>query len=339
MGMFNARPGETLEGLVRRDVGGPQTPDFKDALLYDFDIDGDTPKSAHIAYLAEVKEYLGKVKNVGSGRAFVIWIKGYASRTGSQSHNYQLSAIREQAVEGRLRDLLEFNDTQNLAGIFTFRRDFIGFQESPAGENPAFRAVRLTVSRADPPPPPIKIVPEGSKSWNISLVALASLSISPSMVANALKKALKGAGKELHLGPVSPQVDEAGFQIVDESSGPGIGGKIGLFSYTGFGLGISVPKMGPISGGGKGRPFSFKTTQPVLLKDFAGDASFGQPPGVLKYSVAPSLLGIQSHAFMMAECKTDPDSLTIFDVDVLISAGSVTKGWLVLLQVDGKTVV
>jgi hypothetical protein len=42
---------------------------------------------------------------------------------------------------------------------------------------------------------------------------------------------------------------------------------------------------------------------------------------------------------MMAECKTDPDSLTIFDVDVLVSAGSVTKGWLVLLQVDGKTVV
>jgi hypothetical protein len=39
----------------------------------------------------------------------------------------------------------------------------------------------------------------------------------------------------------------------------------------------------------------------------------------------------------MAECKTDPDSLTIFDVDFLISAGSVTKGWLVLLQVAGKT--
>jgi len=42
---------------------------------------------------------------------------------------------------------------------------------------------------------------------------------------------------------------------------------------------------------------------------------------------------------MMAECKTDPDSLKIFDVDVLVTVGSVSKGWLVLLQVDGKTVV
>jgi hypothetical protein len=339
MGMFNARPGETRTGLVRRGVGGPETPDFKDALLYDFDIDGDTPKPAHIAYLAEVKEYLGRVKNIGSGRAFVIWIKGYASRTGSQAHNYQLSAIREQGIEGRLRDLLEFNDYQNLAGIFTFRRDYIGFRDSPAGENPAFRAVRLTVSRVGPPPPPIKIVPEGSKSWNISLVALASVSISPAAVASAVKKALKIAGKELHLGPVSPQIDEALFQIKDLSSGPGIGGRIGLFAYTGFGLGISVPKLGPISGGVLGRPFPFTTTQPVLLRDFAGDASFGQPPGIGPYSVAPSSLAIQSHAFMMAECKTDPDSLKIFDVDVLVTVGSVSKGWLVLLQVDGKTVV
>lgn len=339
MGMFNARPGETIQGLVRRDVGGPQTPDFKDALLYDFDIDGDTPKSAHIAYLAEVREYLGKVKNIGSGRAFVIWIKGYASRTGSQSHNYQLSAIREQAIEGRLRDLLEFNDYQNLAGLFTFRRDYIGFRDSPAGENPAFRAVRVTVSRADPPPPPIQIVPEGSKSWSIRLVALASVSISPAAVADLIKKALKIGGKELHLGPVSPQIDEAAFQITDESSGPGIGGRIGLFAYTGFGFGISVPKLGPISGGVSGSPFRFTTTQPVLLRDFAGDASFGQPPGILNKSVAPSALSIESYAFMMAECKTVPDSLSIFDVDVLVTVGSVTKGWLALLQVDGKTVV
>jgi hypothetical protein len=335
MGMFNARPGDTQTGLVRRNVGGPETPDFKDALLYDFDIDGDTPKPAHIAYLAEVKEYLGRVKNIGSGRGFVIWVKGYASRTGSQSHNYQLSAIREQAIEGRMRDLLEFDDFKNLSGTFTFKRDFIGFLESPGGENPAFRAVRLTVSRNDPPPPPIRIVPEGSTSWSITLVTLASLSISPAV----LLKALKIAGKELHLGPVSPQFDEAGFQINDESSGLGIGGKVGLFFYTGIGLGISLPKMGPISGSGKGRPFPFKTTQPVLLKDFAGDASFFQPPGIGPFSVAPSLLAIQSHAFMMAECKTDPDSLNIFDVDVLVSVLSSTKGWLVLLQVDGKTVI
>jgi hypothetical protein len=340
MAMFNPRPGLTLTGILERDRGGPETQDFKDAILCDFDIDSEEPKSEHIAYLNEVKRFLNRVKNLGSGRGFTIWIKGYASRTGEQTHNYMLSAMREQAIEQRLRTLFEVDDYTDLYGMITFRRDFVGFAQSPPGENAAYRAVRVTASRGDPPPPPVKILPVGSTSWSVRLVLAESVGITAADVAAAVRFFAKGVtfvGKEFLFGAT---YDEALFEITDKSSGPNLGGKLGHFAYRGFGFGISAPML---TGAALGRPSTFTTTEHMTLRDFAGDASFFQPPGIgigiLSYSVAPSLLGIQSHAFKMAECKTVPDSLTILDNNVLLTVVSSTTGWLTLVALDGKKLV
>jgi hypothetical protein len=326
MPMFNPRPGDTKEGLVQKDVGGPETVEFKDALLFDFDIDGDIPKPAHLEYLREVMRYMRRVQNMGSGRAFVAWIKGFASRRGTETHNYMLSVIREQSIESELVTALQ-RDSGVLIGMVDFKRDFVGFKESPPGENPAFRAVRLTITRPGPPPPPIRILPAGSKEWSIRLVGLGSLGV-------PLPK----------LGPVGVQGDLAGFQITDTSSGPGVGGRVGLFSYTGFGFGIAVPKLGkvglgPVSGGGLGTPFPFTTTEPMLLNDFSGDANFLQPPAIGPFSVAPSLLTIQSMKFKMKESRTTPPDLNIDGVSVIVNILSTTKGTLKLVMVDGKSLI
>lgn len=63
MSEFNPRPGETKEGQVDRDLGGPETDEFKDASLFDFDIDDDTPKSKHLDYLREVIRYMESAKS------------------------------------------------------------------------------------------------------------------------------------------------------------------------------------------------------------------------------------------------------------------------------------
>lgn len=68
MSSFHRRPGETTEGQVAKDIGGPETDEFKDASLFDFDIDDDTPKPKHLDYLREVIRYMVRVLNRGSGR-------------------------------------------------------------------------------------------------------------------------------------------------------------------------------------------------------------------------------------------------------------------------------
>ena len=83
MTMFHRRPGDTKEGQLKKDIGGMETVDFKDALLFDFDIDDETPKPAHLEYLREIIRYMRRNLNVGSGRAYVVWIDGFASRTGA----------------------------------------------------------------------------------------------------------------------------------------------------------------------------------------------------------------------------------------------------------------
>ncbi|MGO9326928.1 MAG: hypothetical protein ACLQJ0_02285, partial [Steroidobacteraceae bacterium] len=136
MPLFNPRPGDTKEGRVDRNPGGPETVEFKDALLWDFDIDSDELKSAHLAYLDEAMRFMFRVRNFGSGRSFKVWSKGKASRTGGDAHNYQLSVIRQGAVQTTLEDALRLPGNSDLVGMVDFSHDWVGFRESPPGENP-----------------------------------------------------------------------------------------------------------------------------------------------------------------------------------------------------------
>lgn len=321
MSMFHPRPGETIDGEVDETISGPETTEKKDALLFDFDIDSEMPKANHLAYLKKVMAYMHRVLNLGSGRAFAVWLDGYASRTGDEQHNVFLSAMREQAIEAQLGIALDLDP--DLKVLVDFKRNWHGFLESPPGEDPRYRSVRLVVTRPGPPPPPIRILPSGSTTWKIRLTMLVSAGVPVPGVPGLVL-----------------QNDAALFEIVDTSPG----GKIGLFSYVGGlahlkpGLAIGVPKMGPISGGGAGTWAPFSTSDRVTLRDFEGDASFGQPPAVWSYSLGPSMLSIQSHAFMMKECKTRPDPLPIDGLSVLVNIFASSMGTLKLRQVNGHNV-
>ena len=312
MTFFNPRPGDTREGEVDRDIGGPETTEFKDALLFDFDIDDDTPKEAHLEYLREVVRYMVRSLNVGSGRAFVVHLDGFASRTGDARHNDLLSVVREQAIESQLTIALELKP--DLKPLVTFNRNFHGFTDSPPGENAHFRSVRIVVTRPGPPPRPVPI-PVGSKLWKVRLTALTSVGIPIVIVPGA-----------------NVQVDGALFEIVDRSPG----GKIGLFSFIGGGFGIGIPKLGPISGAGLGTFSDFQTTDSVDIRDFGGDASFGQPPELGPFG--NSLLSIQSRAFLLKEARTLPDPLPINSFTVIANLFAATKGSLTLQQINGQSV-
>jgi hypothetical protein len=107
------------------------------------------------------------------------------------------------------------------------------------------------------------------------------------------------------------QAGGAVFEIVDRSPG----GKIGLFRFLGIGLGVGIPKLGPVSGAGLGTFTDFSTTDPVGLRDFDGDASFGQPPEL--GPLGNSLLAIQSGTFFLKEAHTVPDPLPINSFTVI----------------------
>jgi hypothetical protein len=229
--------------------------------------------------------------------------------------------MREQAIEDQLGTALALDS--ELRFVVSFSRHWNGFASSPAGENPRFRSVRVVVTRPGPPPRPIALLPSGSTNWKIRLTVLASAGVPVPQVPGLVL-----------------QTDAALFEIVDTSPG----GKIGLFSYAGGvahgspGIGVGVPKMGPISGGGLGTWRSFTTSDKVTLRDFEGTASFGQPPAILTYSLGPSMLSIQSHSFMMKECKTSPDPLPIDGLTVVVNIFASSMGTLKLLQVDGRSV-
>ncbi|MEN3376697.1 MAG: hypothetical protein V7604_2052 [Hyphomicrobiales bacterium] len=312
MSAFRRRPGDTKQGEVLKDPGGRETTEFKDAVLFDFDIDDDTPKEAHLEYLREVIRYMVRVLNVGSGRAFVIHLDGFASRTGGAQHNDFLSTLREQAIENQLRTALDLKP--DLKPLVTFNRKFHGFADSPPGENAHFRAVRIVVTRPGPPPKPVPI-PTGSKFWEVRLVTLLSLGIPVVII----------PGAEI-------QVDAALFEIVDRSPG----GKQGLFRYVGGGVAVGVPKLGPVSGGPLGNFTLFSTTDPVGLRDFEGDASFLQPPAI--GPIGDSFLAIQNRVFLLKETHTIPDPIPVDSFSFIPNIFESTSGSLTLLRINGRPV-
>ena len=140
---------ETKDGAVDPITN---TPTDRDALLFDFGVDSFKLGPKHTAYLDDLIRFL---EEPGKG-SMTVSIDGLASHTGSEKHNLILSENREQAVENYLRAHSKVFDPGR---PHTINRDFKGFSGSPPGENPRFRAVRITVHRPGVVPPPIPVPP------------------------------------------------------------------------------------------------------------------------------------------------------------------------------------
>lgn len=120
-----------------------------DLLVFDFTIDSDVLLSKHEQGLREAIKFVD-----GSPDPVVVSIDGFASRTGTAAHNKALSDRRERVVE---RFLIVNSKTIGPGRANRINSDFHGFSDSPPGENPRFRSVRVVVHRPGVIPPPIPI--------------------------------------------------------------------------------------------------------------------------------------------------------------------------------------
>lgn len=296
------RPGDTKEGQLFRIE---QKTDLKDALLYDFDIDDQTLKEVHKRYLDEAISFMRdnlseRKKTVKPGQpAWTASIDGFASRTGEATYNVRLSAFRESAVEGYLIDHMK-GDLFNEVHI---DRTFHGFNDQiKKGEDPLARSVRLVIHRPGLPPKPIPLpeIDKGTTEFQIRMLGVISI------------------GKVL-------AKDVAFFQIVD------IKHKQTAFFTYGKSLGLSFPTPAPPLSVTLSGPFTnFRTNKSAELKDFEGDASFGQPPAA-GFSVAKSQLSINGHTFISKGISTIPHSIPISTgATIGITIFSATEGTLTM---------
>lgn len=122
-----------------------------DLLIFDFAIDSDVLLSEHIKGLRQAIDFVEK-----SPTPLVVSVDGFASRTGTAEHNKVLSARRERAVE---KFLIANSKTIGPGRTNTINPNFHGFSDSPPGENPRFRSVRLVVHKPGVVPPPIPVPP------------------------------------------------------------------------------------------------------------------------------------------------------------------------------------
>ena len=120
-----------------------------DLLVFDFVIDSDVVLSKHEQGLREAIKFVDS-----SPDPVVVSIDGFASRTGTAAHNKALSERRERAVE---RFLIANSKTIGPGRTNRVNPDFHGFSDSPPGENPRFRSVRVVVHRPGVVPPPIPV--------------------------------------------------------------------------------------------------------------------------------------------------------------------------------------
>ena len=126
-----------------------RVPGMIKALLYNFDIDGDTVKPGHIAFLQS------KVVPLLQGDRGHIWMQGSTSKSGSNQYNKELSTRRVNNIASVLR----------AQGIFDrqMQLDAVGEEQAQAHamEDEADRAVALVVLPVarESPPPPKKIPP------------------------------------------------------------------------------------------------------------------------------------------------------------------------------------
>src|SRR5437764_15475951 len=91
-----------MEGLVQV---SQEIADTQDHLLFDYDIDDDSLKPKHKAFLDETLAFMAR--NLSARRqatkpgrpAWRVSLDGFASRTGTREHNLELSARRERSVQ------------------------------------------------------------------------------------------------------------------------------------------------------------------------------------------------------------------------------------------------
>jgi outer membrane protein OmpA-like peptidoglycan-associated protein len=142
------------------------TPDKRDILLIDFDIDDDTLKPAHIAALDNLLKFMAEDfgRRRGPGKRWTIHIDGRASRTGTSEHNRSLSRNRAAQVQRylcfHLFDHVRATDQLEFESSVDFNTEFHGFDEAvQPGESARERSVRVAVTRPGITPPPLPIFP------------------------------------------------------------------------------------------------------------------------------------------------------------------------------------
>ena len=280
MSEFNKRVGKTKTGLVWRDTA-KDTIDSRYALLYDFDIDDWELKELHEAWILQAVTFMADdiaarkkgalPKWATSGPQWKVWMHGYASKTGEFSHNVLLSANREQEVEKEFRKRIAAKGLTDAE--IAYDRVFHGSKDTTVkGENEEGRAVYVVIQRPTLPPPPIivKPPPPPPTSKKFKIMVLGDVTVA------------KTLGGEVSF-----------FQIVDTDNN-----LTAFFLYKGKGVSWPVPFTPPASLTMKGGFTSFETTKPVELKDFEGNASYGQGPGIGSWSLFPALLAINGHGFL-----------------------------------------
>lgn len=239
------------------------------ALLYNFDIDGDSIKMEHRTFL-QTKV----VPLLQNGRGH-IWMQGSASRSGGNQYNIQLSRRRINNVAVVLRS---FGIASNQMQL-----DAIGEEEAHAHamEDELDRAVALIViPMAKDSPPPLRRIPP------------------PPPVNTQFKIRMLG-GLVGSAGPF--QVENCFFQISDTRN------KITAFyTYSSEGVGKGLPGLN-LSATMKGPWNDFTTNLAIRVSQFEGAARFttggggpwtsnhlnmmGLPKGV---STIPAVLDIQT---------------------------------------------
>jgi hypothetical protein len=288
MAEFNKRPGKTTTGLVWRDTA-KDTLDSRYALLYDFDIDDWELKQNHEAWILDGVSFMAddiaaRKKGVlpkwaTSGPQWKVWIDGYASKTGEFSHNVLLSSNREQAVEKEFRKRIKARGLTD--DDIAYDMKFHGFKDtSVKGEHEEGRAVYIVIQRPGLPPPPViaKPPPPPPTSKKFKICVLGDI-----------------------MGAKVFALETSFFQIVDTDNS-----LTAFFLFTGWGTSVPVPITPPASLTMKGDDTYFETTKPVELKDFEGNASYGQGPSIGKWSLFPALLAINGSGFLSKGVSIKP---------------------------------
>ena len=328
--------GQTKVGLIFNNIERPsEKPEDRDVLLYDYDINDHRLKPAHKATLDQLLKFMAEdaAQRLSSGQRWTVSIDGFASRTGTAQHNKLLSEKRADCVERYLRFNLPSELIGITADIVLFNRNFHGFDKTTVpGENPLGRSVRVAVHRPGRVPGPIKLPPAKTPG-----------------TATQFKIGLLGV---VSLGVGAFASDAVVFEMVDLENK-----KAAFFLYLGAGAGVGInlasiakliknlrpkllkdilTKLKPpdISRTTAGPLICFKTTLPIRLSGFAGEATFTQVNPLIS---SDAILFFKSRPFVTLTStrnKTIPTPVRVATGTTFLplTVFSSTTGGLILLQ-------
>ncbi len=212
-------------------------PGMLKALLYNFDVDGDSVKPEHQTF------HRDRAAPLHQNDPGHIWLQGSASRSGANAYNMELSRRRVKNVAMIVRS----------EGILDrqMQLEAIGEEQAQAHpiEDETDRAVALIVIPVakESPPPPRKIPP-------------------PPRISSDFKIRLLG-GLTGSAGPF--QVENCFFQIVDKKNN-----LTSFYVYSAEGVGKGLIKGLNLSATMKGPWNDFKTNSAIRVSQFAGAARF-----------------------------------------------------------------